>query len=55
MIPYVEACRRRDVYLSRIARHMLGLYAGIPGARAWLLEHRLVTPEYRPTFRLRTR
>jgi tRNA-dihydrouridine synthase A len=35
MAAYVEEERRRDVYLSRITRHMLGLMAGLPGARAW--------------------
>jgi tRNA-dihydrouridine synthase A len=35
MIPYVERWRAADLYLSRITRHMLGLYAGVPGARAW--------------------
>ncbi len=42
MIPYVEAMLARGVYLSRITRHMLGLFAGQPGARAWkrhLSEH----------------
>jgi tRNA-dihydrouridine synthase A len=32
----VEYCRRqRDVPLRSIARHMLGLYHGLPGARLW--------------------
>lgn len=35
MVPFVERCRERDVFLSRIVRPMLGLYARIPGARAW--------------------
>jgi len=35
MIPYVERWRSRDLYLSHVTRHMLGLYAGVPGARAW--------------------
>ena len=35
MLPYVEAWLRRDRFLSKIARHMLGLFAGRPGARAW--------------------
>ncbi len=42
MLPYVERCRARDVFLSRITRHMLGLFAGRPGTRAWkrhLSEH----------------
>jgi tRNA-dihydrouridine synthase A len=35
MLPYVEAQLRAGQYLSRITRHMLGLFAGQPGARAW--------------------
>ncbi len=42
MVPYIEDCRMRDVYLSRVVRHMLGLYGGIPGARAW---RRILTVE----------
>jgi tRNA-dihydrouridine synthase A len=42
MVPYIEDCRKRDVYLSRVVRHMLGLYGGIPGARAW---RRILTVE----------
>ncbi len=29
------AARRQDVPLRAIARHMLGLFNGLPGARAW--------------------
>ncbi|MDX1500333.1 MAG: tRNA-dihydrouridine synthase, partial [Woeseiaceae bacterium] len=42
MVPYIEAELARGEKLGRITRHMLGLYAGQPGARAWrryLSEH----------------
>jgi len=35
MRPYIEAQLARGVRLHAITRHMLGLYAGRPGARAW--------------------
>jgi tRNA-dihydrouridine synthase A len=35
MLPYIEDCRRRGAPLSAITRHMLGLFQGLPGARAW--------------------
>jgi tRNA-dihydrouridine synthase A len=35
MLPYIEACVSEGVSLNSISRHMLGLYAGQPGARAW--------------------
>jgi tRNA-dihydrouridine synthase A len=35
MIPYVEAMRMRGAPLGAITRHMLGLFNGLPGARAW--------------------
>lgn len=35
MLPYVEAQRGRGVALAAITRHMLGLFQGRPGARAW--------------------
>lgn len=35
MLPYVEDARRRGAPLSAITRHMLGLFQGRPGARAW--------------------
>jgi tRNA-dihydrouridine synthase A len=35
MLPYVESALAAGEPLSRITRHMLGLYAGQPGARAW--------------------
>jgi tRNA-dihydrouridine synthase A len=34
-LPYIERWTRQDVYLKHISRHMLGLFAGKPGARAW--------------------
>ncbi|MFO1505535.1 MAG: tRNA dihydrouridine(20/20a) synthase DusA [Lysobacterales bacterium] len=33
--PYVEAQLARGVRLAQITRHILGLYQGLPGARAW--------------------
>jgi tRNA-dihydrouridine synthase A len=41
-IPYIEQQLQQGVYLKHITRHMLGLYQGLPGARAWrrcLSEH----------------
>lgn len=35
MLPYIEEQRSRGTYLSAITRHMLGLFQGLPGARAW--------------------
>jgi tRNA-dihydrouridine synthase A len=35
MLPYIEAELARGERLGRITRHMLGLFAGQPGARAW--------------------
>lgn len=35
LIPYAERQLARGVPLARIARHLLGLVAGRPGARAW--------------------
>ena len=35
MLDYIELQRQQDVYLSHITRHMLGLFQGCPGARAW--------------------
>ena len=34
-LPYVEEQLSRGVYLSSITRHILGLFQGQPGARAW--------------------
>ena len=35
MLPYVESVLDEGAPLGRVTRHMLGLYAGQPGARAW--------------------
>ncbi|XXF76166.1 tRNA dihydrouridine(20/20a) synthase DusA [Myxococcaceae bacterium GXIMD 01537] len=35
MLPYIEDFRRQGAPLSAITRHMLGLFQGLPGARAW--------------------
>ncbi len=35
MIPYMEEMLLQGVYPSKITRHMLGLFQGKPGARAW--------------------
>jgi tRNA-dihydrouridine synthase A len=35
MIPYIERELAREERLGRITRHMLGLFTGQPGARAW--------------------
>ncbi len=35
MIPYIERQMSRGVALQNITRHLLGLFAGQPGARAW--------------------
>ena len=35
MLPYIEAQLAEGERLNRITRHMLGLFAGQPGARAW--------------------
>ncbi|MHA1537275.1 MAG: tRNA dihydrouridine(20/20a) synthase DusA [Alphaproteobacteria bacterium] len=34
-LPYIAERLEQGVYLAHITRHMLGLYSGIPGARAW--------------------
>lgn len=42
MLPYIERELARGTPLNRMSRHMLGLFAGRPGARAWrrtLSEH----------------
>ena len=42
MIPYIKAELAQGERLGRITRHMVGLFAGLPGARAWrrtLSEH----------------
>jgi tRNA-dihydrouridine synthase A len=35
LLPYVERQLARGVPLHRLSRHLLGLFAGRPGARAW--------------------
>ncbi|HEY6334599.1 MAG TPA: tRNA dihydrouridine(20/20a) synthase DusA [Alphaproteobacteria bacterium] len=35
LLPYVERCRARGVPVKSITRHILGLFQGVPGARAW--------------------
>jgi tRNA-dihydrouridine synthase A len=35
MLPYIEAELASGERLGRITRHMIGLFAGMPGARAW--------------------
>ena len=35
MLPYIEAERGRGTPLHHVTRHMLGAFAGRPGARAW--------------------
>ncbi|MCA9838369.1 MAG: tRNA dihydrouridine(20/20a) synthase DusA [Trueperaceae bacterium] len=35
MLDYIEGQLQRGVYLSRISRHMLNLFNGQPGAKAW--------------------
>ena len=35
MIPYAEAHRAAGGRLSAVTRPMLGLFQGVPGARAW--------------------
>jgi len=35
MLPYIESVVREGEPLGRVTRHILGLYSGQPGARAW--------------------
>ncbi|MFN2337717.1 MAG: tRNA dihydrouridine(20/20a) synthase DusA [Gammaproteobacteria bacterium] len=35
MLPYIEAQLARGTHLKHMTRHMLGLFQGQPGARAW--------------------
>ena len=35
MLPYIEEQLAAGVRLNRVARHMIGLFQGVPGARAW--------------------
>ena len=34
-LPYIERQLAKDIYLSRITRHMMGLFHGQPGGRLW--------------------
>ncbi len=35
MMPYLQKVHQQGIYLSHVTRHMLGLFQGQPGARAW--------------------
>lgn len=35
MIPYIESCLHAGTPLKDVTRHILGLFQGLPGARAW--------------------
>jgi tRNA-dihydrouridine synthase A len=35
MVAYMERCAAHGEPWSRVARHMLGLWNGLPGARRW--------------------
>jgi tRNA-dihydrouridine synthase A len=35
MVPYIEGALKRGAKLAHVTRHMLGLFHGLPGARAW--------------------
>jgi tRNA-dihydrouridine synthase A len=35
MLPYIDTVLAQDVPLNSVTRHMLGLFAGQPGARSW--------------------
>jgi len=50
MVPYIEAHLAEGGRLHQITRHMLGLFAGRPGARAWrrLLSERATRPDAGP-------
>jgi tRNA-dihydrouridine synthase A len=46
MLPYIESEQARGARLSSITRHMLGLFRGVPGARAF--RRRLATEAVKP-------
>ena len=46
MLPYIERALAEGVRLNSIVRHMLGLFAGVPGARAF--RRHLATAAVRP-------
>jgi tRNA-dihydrouridine synthase A len=50
MLPYIEAHLAEGGRLHQITRHMLGLFAGRPGARAWrrILSERATRPDAGP-------
>jgi tRNA-dihydrouridine synthase A len=48
MAAYAERQARAGVPLRAIARHMLGLFNGLPGARAWRRRLSLLRPSDRP-------
>ncbi|MGO1247039.1 MAG: tRNA dihydrouridine(20/20a) synthase DusA [Oceanisphaera sp.] len=35
LLPYIEQQLSQDTYLGNITRHTLGIFQGLPGARAW--------------------
>lgn len=35
MLPYIESQYKNGIKVSKITRHMLGLFSGLPGARGW--------------------
>ncbi len=45
-VPFIEARLAQGVPLAAMTRHMLGLFAGVPGARAW--RRRLTVEACRP-------
>ena len=50
MFPYIERELARGIRLHQITRHMVGLFQGIPGARAWrrILSEEGVRPDAGP-------
>ncbi|HLG88588.1 MAG TPA: tRNA dihydrouridine(20/20a) synthase DusA [Alphaproteobacteria bacterium] len=55
MVPYAEARMREGTPLKSIARHMLGLFQGLPGARRWrrILSEEAHRPDATPDLLLR--
>ena len=51
-LPYVEGWMAEGVPLKHITRHMVGLYQGLPGARAWrrAIAEQAHLPDARPDF-----
>ena len=54
MIAYCEWCEREDLRHNALLRHMLGLYAGQPGARGWRRHLSTEGPKGRPADVLRS-